>query len=89
MCEMLATLERAAFVERVAVNSPANVRKAKKAIKECFQVQLDGKGFGIVEFLSTCPTNWGVTPVEALKWVDDNMIPYYPLGNFKKPEGDK
>ncbi len=84
--EMLATIDGAAFVERVSVDSPANIRKAKKAIKECFKVQLEGKGFGIVEVLSTCPTNWGFTPVESLKWLKDNMIPYYPLGNFKKPE---
>ncbi len=84
--EMLATIDGAAFVERVAVNTPANIRKAKRAIKECFKVQLEGKGFGIVEVLSTCPTNWGFTPVEATKWLADNMIPYYPLGNFKKPE---
>ncbi len=59
----------------------------KKAIKECFQLQLDGKGFGIVEVLSTCPTNWGgLTPEEALRWLEDNMIPYYPLRNFRKPE---
>ncbi len=84
--EMLATIDGAAFVERVAVNTPANIRKAKKAIKECFKVQIEGKGFGIVEVLSTCPTNWGFTPVEATKWLADNMIPYYPLGNMKKPE---
>lgn len=84
--EMLATIDGAAFVERVSVDSPANIRKAKKAIKECFKVQIEGKGFGIVEVLSTCPTNWGFTPVESLKWLKDNMIPYYPLGNIKKPE---
>lgn len=89
MSEMLATIDGAVFVERVAVNTPANVRKAKRAIKECFKIQLEGKGFGIVEVLSTCPTNWGYTPVEALDWLKDNMIPYYPLGNFKKPEEDK
>lgn len=89
MSEMLATIDGAVFVERVAVNTPANVRKAKRAIKECFKVQLEGKGFGIVEVLSTCPTNWGYTPVEALDWLKDNMIPYYPLGNFKKPEEGK
>ena len=89
MSEMLATIDGAAFVERVAVNTPANVRKAKRAIKECFKIQLEGKGFGIVEVLSTCPTNWGYTPVESLDWLKDNMIPYYPLGNFKKPEEGK
>lgn len=86
MSEMLATIDGAAFVERVAVNTPANVRKAKKAIKAAFQVQLDGKGFGIVEVLSTCPTNWGLTPEEALRWLEKDMMPYYPLGNFRKPE---
>lgn len=86
MAEMLATIHGAQFVERVAVNNPANVRKAKQAIKKCFEIQLEGKGFGIVEVLSACPTNWGYTPVEALKWLEDNMIPYYPLGNLRTPE---
>lgn len=85
MAELLATIDGAKFVERVTVNTPGNIRKAKKAIKECFQLQIDGKGFGIVEVLSTCPTNWGLTPEEALKWLEDNMIPYYPLGNFRRP----
>lgn len=84
--EMLATIHGAQFVERVAVNNPANIRKAKQAIKKCFQTQIDGKGFGIVEVLSTCPTNWGLAPAEAMKWLEDNMIPYYPLGNFRTPE---
>lgn len=84
IAEMLATIDGAKFVERVAVNTPANIRKAKKAIKECFQLQIDGKGFGIVEVLSTCPTNWGYTPVEALSWLEKNMMPYYPLGNLRK-----
>ncbi len=87
--EMLATIDGAKFVERVAVNTPANIRKAKKAILECFKVQIEGKGFGIVEVLSTCPTNWGYTPVEALRWLENNMIPYYPLGNFRRPEEGK
>ena len=83
IAEMLATIDGAKFVERVAVNNPANIRKAKKAIKRAFECQLEGKGFAIVEVLSTCPTNWGLTPVDALKWLEDNMIPYYPLGNFR------
>ena len=87
--EMLATIDGAAFVERVSVDSPANIRKAKKAIKEAFQCQLDGKGFSIVEVLSTCPTNWGMTPIDALKWLQDNLIPYYPMGNFRRPGEDK
>ena len=89
MSEMLATIDGAIFVERVSVNSPANIRKAKKAILECFKVQIEGKGFGIVEVLSTWPTNWGYTPVEALRWLEKNLIPYYPLGNFKRPEEAK
>lgn len=83
MSEMLSTLPGAVFVERVSVDSPVNVRKAKKAIKKAFQVQQAGLGFGIVEVLSTCPTNWGLTPNDSLQWLRDNMIPYYPLGNIK------
>lgn len=86
MAEMLATIDGAKFVERVSVHDPANIRKAKKAIKSAFELQLSGKGFGIVEVLSTCPTNWGTTPVEALNWLKENMIPYFPLGNLRKPE---
>lgn len=89
VAEMMATIDGAKFVERVAVDTPANVRKAKKAIKEAFEVQLRGEGFGIVEVLSTCPTNWGMTPVDSLTWLKDNMIPYYPLGNLRKPGEDK
>lgn len=84
--EMLATITGAVFVERVSVDSPANIRKTKKAIKKAFEIQIAGTGFGIVEVLSTCPTNWGMSPVESLKWLQDNMIPYYPLGNFRTPE---
>ena len=83
MSEMLATIPGAVFVERVSVDTPVNIRKAKKAILECFKVQIEGKGFGIVEVLSTCPTNWGLTAPESMKWLKDNMIPYYPLGNFR------
>ena len=84
MSELLATIDGAKFVERVSVDSPANIRKAKRAIKKCFQLQLDNKGFGIVEVLSTCPTNWGMPPTDALQWLRDNMMPYYPLGNFRE-----
>ena len=86
IAEMLATIDGAKFVERVAVNTPANIRKAKTAIKRCFEIQLEGKGFGIVEVLSACPTNWGYPPAEALKWLEENMIPYYPLGNLRNGE---
>ncbi len=88
IAELLATLDGAVFIERVTVNTPANVRKAKAAIKKAFQAQINGDGFGLVEVLSTCPTNWGLHPVEALKWLEDNMMPYYPLGNFKNVDGE-
>jgi 2-oxoglutarate ferredoxin oxidoreductase subunit beta len=81
--EMLATIDGAKFIERVAVNSPGNVRKAKKAIKKAFECQIKNIGFSMVEVLSTCPTNWGISPVESLKWLEENMMPYYPLGNFR------
>lgn len=81
--EMLATIDGAKYVERVSVHNPAAVRKAKKVIKRAFQCQLEGKGFSIVEVLSTCPTNWGFTPTDALGWLEENMIPYFPLGNFR------
>ena len=82
VCEMISTLDGVAFAERVAVNNPANVRKAKAAIKKAFTAQVEKKGFSIVEILSTCPTNWGLAPTDALKWLEDNMMPYYPLGNY-------
>ena len=83
IAEMIATIEGAKFVERVSVDSPANVRKAKKAIRRAFECQIQGKGYALVEVLSTCPTNWGYTAASAMKWLQENMIPYYPLGNFK------
>lgn len=89
IAEMIATLDGAVFVERVSVDTPANVRKAKAAIKKAFQMQMEGLGFTFVEVLSTCPTNWGIPPVMALQWLRDNMMPYYPVGNFKQPEGGK
>lgn len=82
--EMLATLEGAAYIERVSVHDIKNITRAKRAIKKAFQTQLSGKGFAMVEVLSTCPTNWGMTPAESLKWLEDNMIPYYPLGVMKE-----
>ncbi len=83
ICEMLSAIDGAAFLERVAVDSPANVRKAKKAIRRAFECQLQGKGFALVEVLAACPTNWGMTPVEAVGRIRSEMIPYYPLGNFR------
>ncbi|MBE6672141.1 MAG: 2-oxoglutarate oxidoreductase [Ruminococcaceae bacterium] len=85
--EMLSTLEAPAYIERVAVNSVKCVKDAKRAIKKAFQCQLEGKGFSLVEVLSTCPTNWGMTPDKALNWLEENMKPYYPLGVFKDKTG--
>ncbi|WP_371370973.1 thiamine pyrophosphate-dependent enzyme [Sporomusa aerivorans] len=84
--EMLSTLEGAKFIARVAVNTPGNMVKAKAAIKKAFEVQIRGEGFALVEVLSTCPTNWGMSPVEATGWLAKNMLAYYPLGVYKTPE---
>ena len=84
MSEMLATLDGVAYIERVSVHDVKHIMQAKKAIKKAFQNQIDGKGFSMVEVLSTCPTNWGMTPQEALKWLEANMIPQYPLGVTKE-----
>jgi 2-oxoglutarate ferredoxin oxidoreductase subunit beta len=82
--EMLATLDGPSYIARVSVHDVPNVVKAKAAIKKAFQNQLDGKGFSLVEVLSTCPTNWGQTPQEALAWLRENMLPVYPLGVMKE-----
>ena len=81
--EMLAAVPGSYYIERCAVNNNANIIKTKKAIKKAFQYQLEGKGFCLIEVLSTCPTNWGLNPIEAMKWLEENMIPYYPLGVYK------
>ena len=83
VCEMLSQLDGAEYLERVAVNNVKNVKNAKKAIKKAFENQVNGKGFSLVEVVSTCPTNWGMTPEKALKWLEENMLPYYPLGVYK------
>ena len=83
VCEMLSTLDGTTYAERVAVDCPKNVIAAKRAIKKAFQNQVDKKGFSIVEVLSTCPTNWGLAPTEALEWLRQNMMPFYPLGVYK------
>ena len=87
VCEMLSTLDGVAYAERVSVDSVPNIRKARAAIKKAFENQINKKGFSIVEVLSSCPTNWGMTPAEALNWLRDNMIPYYPLGVYKDIAG--
>ena len=89
MCEMLSTLDGVALAQRVTVDSVPHVKEAKKAIPKAFQNPLDHKGFSIVEVLSTCPTNWGLTPIEAMQWLRDNMIPYYPLGVYKDKDAQK
>jgi 2-oxoglutarate ferredoxin oxidoreductase subunit beta len=89
MSEILALVEGTAYIERVAVNSPANIRKTKKAIQKAFQVQLDKRGFAMVEILSPCPTNWKMSPVEAWQWVDKEMTKVFPLGVIKDVTGGK
>ena len=84
MAEMLSTLDGCVYAERVCVTDIANINKAKKAIKKAFQKQMNGEGFTFIEVLSTCPTNWGMTPLKAVDWLKDNMIPYYPLGVIKE-----
>ena len=89
ICELLSTLDGPEYLERVTVNNVKNVRNAKKAIKKAFLNQLEGKGFSLVEVVSTCPTNWGLTPDKAMKWLEDNMLPYYPLGIYKDRSAKK
>lgn len=81
--ELLSNVDGAAYIERVAVNNVKNIKNAKKAIKKAFQNQIEGKGFSLIEVVSTCPTNWGMTPEKALEWVEEKMLPYYPLGVYK------
>ena len=83
VCEMLATLDGPAYLERVSLDSPKHVLEAKRAITRAFRNQLEGKGFSLVEVLSPCPTEWGMTPIQAAAWVRDRMIPYFPLGVYK------
>ena len=86
--EMLATIPGSYYIERCAVNNNMNINKTKRAIKKAFTYQMQGKGFTLIEVLSTCPTNWGLSPVEAMKWLEENMIPYYPLGVKKDKEAE-
>jgi 2-oxoglutarate ferredoxin oxidoreductase subunit beta len=84
--ELLSALRTPAYIARVAVHTPRHIIEAKKAIRKAFQYQVEGRCFSLVEVLSTCPTNWGMTPYEATQWLQDNMVPYYPLGELKLPE---
>jgi 2-oxoglutarate ferredoxin oxidoreductase subunit beta len=83
MAEMLATLDGVGYCVRRSLHDPKNIRLAKKAIRLAFETQARGLGFSMVELLSTCPTNWGMTPGKALTWLEERMIPFYPIGDFK------
>jgi len=83
MSELLSKMDGSGYVVRRSLHDPANIRKAKKAIRLAFETQQRGLGFSMVELLSTCPTNWGITPLEALKWLEDHMLPVYPVGDYK------
>lgn len=86
VCEVIAQLDGAAYVVRRSLHDVRHIRKAKKAIREAFEVQQEGLGLSLVELLSTCPTNWGMNAIEAMQWVEDHMIPIFPLGDYKIPE---
>ncbi|OQX53819.1 MAG: 2-oxoglutarate oxidoreductase [Candidatus Omnitrophica bacterium 4484_213] len=83
ICELLALLPGAKYIERVALSSAENIRQAKRAMKKAFQTQIENKGFSLVEILSPCPTNWRLSPAEAMKWIDKKMTSYFPLGVVK------
>ena len=89
MSEMVALVDGATYIERTAVNSPANIRKTKKAIRKAFQVQIDGLGFALVEILSPCPTNWKMGSLESWQWIDEVMTKEFPLGVIKDKTGEK
>jgi 2-oxoglutarate ferredoxin oxidoreductase subunit beta len=85
---MLASLQTPGYITRQALTKPKFINRAKKAIKKAFTYQIENRCFSLVELVSTCPTNWGMTPVDALKWAEEKMLPYYELGEFKTPEED-
>jgi 2-oxoglutarate ferredoxin oxidoreductase subunit beta len=87
--EMLSTLDGPCYIERVALNNVKNIKNAKKAITKAFKNQIDKKGFSLIELVSTCPTNWGMTPIESIKWMEENMIPHYPLGVYKDKDKEE
>lgn len=89
ICEMISTLDGVTYAERVSADSVPNIRKAKKAIKKAFENQIDKKGFSIVEILASCPINLGMSPVQSLDWVRENLLPYYPLGCYKDKGGSE
>ena len=83
MCEILSSLDGVGYVVRRSLHDPKNIRLAKKAIRLAFETQARGLGFSMVELLSSCPTNWGIPPIEALRWIEEHMVPYYQLQDFK------
>ncbi|HHW97586.1 MAG TPA: thiamine pyrophosphate-dependent enzyme [Myxococcota bacterium] len=88
VAELISTLKTPAFVARGSMHSPLQVVRSKELLRRAFNYQVQGTCFSLVELLSTCPTNWGLPPDKACRWVETNMVPYYPLGIFKTPEGD-
>jgi 2-oxoglutarate ferredoxin oxidoreductase subunit beta len=81
--EMLSTLDGSSYVVRRSLHDPKSTRMAKKAIRTAFETQARGLGFSMVELLSICPTNWGLTPMDSLQWIEDHMVPFFPIGDFK------
>jgi 2-oxoglutarate ferredoxin oxidoreductase subunit beta len=88
MAELLASLATPGYIARQTLISPKYINRAKKAIKKAFTYQMENRCYSFVELVSTCPTNWGMTPVDALSWVEETMLPYYNLGDFKTPEDE-
>lgn len=89
MCELIKELKAPAFVARYALDTPQNIKKARAGIKKAFECQLENKGFSFVELLTNCPTNWGMSPLQSLEYMQTHTIPAYPLGIFKDKEADK
>ena len=89
VAELIAALQTPGYIVRQTVIKPKYITRAKKAIKKAFIYQMENRCYSLVEIVSTCPTNWGLTPVEAIKWTEENMLPYYELGEFKTPEQHK
>ncbi len=86
VANLLAALQTPAYITRQSVLKPKHIIQAKKAIKKAFTYQIEKKCFSLVEVISTCPTNWGLTPVESIKWAEETLLPYYELGELKTPE---
>ncbi|MGQ9585084.1 MAG: thiamine pyrophosphate-dependent enzyme [Anaerolineae bacterium] len=89
VCELISTLSGSAYVVRRTAINPKEIRRLKRAVVTAFKVQMAGLGYSLVEVISNCPTNWGMTPVESLKWVEEHMLAYYPLGDYKVVEDAK